>query len=248
MKLAVEEAEKLKSKVILGGLELDPVAMKSLLTEKRMDFIFLFYKSLTALHNRHWRSENMDNYNVLYTQGGEAFGENMDLSRVNWFVNLFEKLAPHQKKIFIDQKDADLFYSLYRIQAKKIVAVVNQWHVPGIEAHWRHSTNTMVQREPINPVGDFDLNALMENQVINDKLREIVSKTGKTEPATWSNFTANYVREGTEYHRIRHVNFLGHDDPEMYHGLPYGSHDHTEKGHGEKKIEHGENKKIEGKH
>ena len=125
----------------------------------------------------------MDHYNVLYTQGGEAFAENMDLSRINWFIKLFEKYAPFQKKIFIDQKDVDLFYNLYRLEAKKIVAVVNQWHVPGIEAHWRHSTNTEVKGEPINPIGDFDINAYMETQAINDKLREITSKTGKSEPA-----------------------------------------------------------------
>lgn len=245
MKLALEEAEKLNSKVVLGGLELDPEAINALLTEKRMDFIFMIFRSVFGLHNRHWRVENMDHYNILYTHGGAAFGENMDLSRVNWFIKLFEKFAPHQKKIFIDQKDVDLFYSIYRLEAKKIVAVVNQWHVPGIEAHWRHTTNTQIQREPINPVGDFDISGYMETQAVNDKLREIVSKIGKTEPATWSNYIANYIKEGTEYHRIRHVGFSGHDDPNMYHGLPYGSHDHhhhEDKGHGEKpKLEEKKN-------
>lgn len=232
MKMALEEAEKLNAKVVLGGLELDSVTLDALLVEKRMDFPFLLLRQMFALNNRHWRTESMDHYNILYTNGGEAFAENMDLSRVNWFIKLFEKFAPHQKRIFVDQKDVDLFYSLYRLNAKKIVAVVNQWHTPGIEAHWRHTTNTQIKTEPINPVGDFDINEYMEHQVVNDKLREIVSKVGKTEPATWSNFIPTYIKEATEYHRVRHVAFESHDDPEIYHGLPYGSHDsHHEKEH-----------------
>jgi hypothetical protein len=43
----------------------------------------------------------------------------------------------------------------------------------GIESHWRHSTNTEKELSPINPVGDFDISKLMENRLINDKLREI---------------------------------------------------------------------------
>jgi len=30
----------------------------------------------------------------------------------------------------------------------------------GIEAHWRHTTGTLEHKEPINPVGDFDIDAL----------------------------------------------------------------------------------------
>lgn len=58
--------------------------------------------------------------------GSEAYAESIDRSRTNWFVKYFEKLAPHQKKIIIDQKDVDLFYALYRdTPGKKVVAVVN---------------------------------------------------------------------------------------------------------------------------
>jgi len=47
---------------------------------------------------------------------------------------------------------------LYRdCPGKKIVAVVNQWHMPGIESHWRHTTKTIEKKEPINPIGDFDI-------------------------------------------------------------------------------------------
>lgn len=53
------------------------------------------------------------------------------------------------------------------------MAVVNQWHMEGIESHWRHSTETEKELHPINPIGDFDIEKLMENRLINDKLREI---------------------------------------------------------------------------
>lgn len=80
-------------------------------------------------------------------------------------------------------------------------------------------------------MGDFDISALQERQLINDTLREYLSKAGKTEPATWSNHITQYVKEGTEYHRIRHVSFDNHNDPHMYHGLPYGSHGHHDAHH-----------------
>lgn len=57
------------------------------------------------------------------------------------------------------------------------MAVVNQWHMEGIESHWRHSTETEKELHPINPIGDFDIEKLMENRLINDKLREITRYT-----------------------------------------------------------------------
>lgn len=55
MKLTLEEAEKLKANVEFLGLELDEKTQYALLIEKRMDFPFLFLRSLTALHNKLWK-------------------------------------------------------------------------------------------------------------------------------------------------------------------------------------------------
>ena len=75
--------------------------------------------------------------------GGEQFAESVDKFRASWFVKLFEKLSPHQKKILVDRKDIEIFETLYNhTPGKNIVAVVNQWHTMGIEAHWRHTTKT----------------------------------------------------------------------------------------------------------
>ena len=72
----------------------------------------------------------------------------------------------------MDQKDLDIFHALHSSSAQTTVAVVNQWHMAGVEAHWRHSTGTQVHH-PINPVGDMDLNALAEDHLVNDFLRKL---------------------------------------------------------------------------
>lgn len=67
-----------------------------------------------------------DIYGVLDANGGSAFAESLDKYRIAWFVKYFEKYAPVQKQIIVDQKDTDLFYALYRnCPGQKIVAVVN---------------------------------------------------------------------------------------------------------------------------
>lgn len=127
MKFAIEEAQKAKSKVILGGLAIDETTLQSFKSEPRFDVFQLFRNVFyTQEKNKFWFSEHLDNYAVLDTHGGEAYAESLDLSRLNWFIKYFEQIAPHQKRILVDQKDIDLFYSLYRdCPGEKIVAVVN---------------------------------------------------------------------------------------------------------------------------
>ena len=219
MKYAIEEAEKVNSNILFGGLEINTETLLALKTERRMDLMPLLYRALFALHNKRWKTEQQDNMRLLNVQGGEAFSELIDNHRANWFIKLFEKYSPHQKKILIDQKDVDLFHDIYRAPGQKIVAVVNQWHTQGIEAHWRHSTGTEIKAEPINPVGDMDIEKFMESELVNDKLRRIVSTLTKSEPATWQNYYTQYHKETQELHRNRHVYFLGHKDHDIHHGL-----------------------------
>jgi hypothetical protein len=35
-----------------------------------------------------------------------------------------------------------MFLDIYKLQGKKLVAVVNQWHVEGITQRWRSATGT----------------------------------------------------------------------------------------------------------
>jgi hypothetical protein len=50
---------------------------------------------------------------------------------------------------------------LEKSPAKKIVAVVNQWHLEGIEHNWCSRYGQMPRMvafpEPINPIGDLNL-------------------------------------------------------------------------------------------
>lgn len=113
--------------MILGGLAIDDVSLEGLRVETRMDPINLFRNGHnTAHHNKLWFSEIHDNYASLDANGGEAYAESIDRFRANWWVKYFQKVAPYQKRILVDRKDLDIFYSLYRdCPGKKIVAVVN---------------------------------------------------------------------------------------------------------------------------
>jgi hypothetical protein len=52
-----------------------------------------------------WTSQYDDFMNTLHVRGGEAFAESIDRSRINFLVALFNKVAPKQKSILIDQRD-----------------------------------------------------------------------------------------------------------------------------------------------
>lgn len=67
----------------------------------------------------------------------------------------------------------------------------------------------------------------MESQLVNDKLRAFTSKVSKSEPATWKNYITTYHKDNYEPERVRHVQFLSHDDPHMTHGLPQDLDDKT---------------------
>ena len=75
-----------------------------------MDLIPLIYRVATAPST--YNSEKFDNYSVLKNVGGEGFGESIDRFRANWFTSYFSLIAPHQKKIMVDDKDLDIFHSL----------------------------------------------------------------------------------------------------------------------------------------
>lgn len=85
----------------------------------------------------------------------------------------------------MDTKDETIFKDLYRrTPGSTIVAVVNQWHMDGVERHWRLATGTQPALEAINPIGDMDLEAYHEDFVVNDFLRTFVSRLTKSEPST----------------------------------------------------------------
>lgn len=63
----------------------------------------------------------------------------LDQYQMNWLIKDLELMFPATKRVFIDQKDEELFKKIDKCGAKKVVAVVNQWHLEGIEHMWCHA-------------------------------------------------------------------------------------------------------------
>lgn len=108
-----------------------------------------------------WTSQYDDFINTLQVRGGEAFAESIDRSRINFLVGLLNKVAPKQKNILVDQRDLRIFRDIYDMKNhKNIVAVVNQWHMEGIETHWRKITGTEEKKTRLSPVADMDIDGM----------------------------------------------------------------------------------------
>ena len=69
MKWAIEEGQKLKSKIILGGLAIDKLALHALKTEPRMDVLPLIWRYISPRNNKHWQTEIRDTYATLDVHG-----------------------------------------------------------------------------------------------------------------------------------------------------------------------------------
>lgn len=191
------------------------------------------------------KHEYDDFKSVLLVRGGEAFAESFDKYRANFLVHLLNIVAPEQKKIIIDLKDESLFHKIYQASGDKIVAVVNQWHVTGIEERWRRATGTENADAPESPVVDMDIDALQESHIINEYLRNRASKISHTEPATGHDYITQYTKENFEYERTRYTHHRSAADiPE-----PGEEHEHGHgHGHGEAKhAEHGKESKKDKK-
>jgi len=86
-------------------------------------------------------------------------------------VGVLSKVAPEQKRILVDVRDETIFRDLYKCEGEKIVAVVNQWHMQGVETHWRRATGTEIKEEQLSPVADMDIDGIQEDRLINEFLR-----------------------------------------------------------------------------
>ena len=88
---------------------------------------------------------------------------------------------------------------LDRSPAKKIVAVVNQWHLEGIEHDWCHKygqyPRSVVFKEEINPIGDMDLREGLFQRLYNSLHRELASANQMSTPSTYADWIIGYHRE-----------------------------------------------------
>ena len=217
---AITYAKQNHKEVLYAGQLFNSSVMKFLALEPRMYLIPLIYRLVRANNNQFWNKEWESYFGQMAVHGLPDFSESVDDITINWFIKFFERISPYQKRILVDQEDIRLFDLIYKeLDGKTIMAVVNHWHLPGIEYHWRHTTGTEIQQEFINPIGDFDINSVWEGKLMNEKLRVVKSRTAKTEPAVTSDYLTTYIKQSIEAERERHVFFDSYADPELEHGL-----------------------------
>lgn len=177
-----------------GGHVFDPLTVEALRLEPDLYPHTLFWKAIrkTTPMASSWTSQYDDFINTLHVRGGEAFAESIDRSRINFLVGCLSRVAPKQKQILIDARDERIFRDINEIKGKNIVAIVNQWHMEGVETHWRKITGTEVVEPQKSPVADMDIDQMQEKTLINEWLREYTSAVTKSEPATHQDYLTNY--------------------------------------------------------
>lgn len=212
--------------IIFSGKVFNKSVISHLERTSGMYLLPFLYRMSRSYNEGVYKREKYSQDTLVSTLGAKDYSEIVDDKLINWWIALLNRIAPEQKTIFIDNEDERLFNIIYnKMEGKRIFALVNQWHLPGIERFWRLQTDTVEKKEEINPIGDFDINKALENDLQNEVLRRMKSKAARSEPATTNNVLFFYNKSQFEGERERHVFFEGYDDPELEHGLYNGEND-----------------------
>lgn len=148
-----------------------------------------------------WTYETEGNRQKLAMVGPAAFSEKcLDASNMNWFIQSADVFFNKIKKIMVDEKDEVLFRAIDNTPGDRVVVVVNQWHMEGIEHHWAHRYGQVPRSvhfpEGINPIGDMDLREGLFARLYNNLHREIATKNSKAgTPSTYADWIIGYHRE-----------------------------------------------------
>ena len=147
-----------------------------------------------------WTYEIRSNRQKVAQAGPKTFTEKcLDNHLMNWYIASLDNFFPQIKRVFIDQKDQDLYRLIDRCEGKTVVAIVNQWHMEGIEHHWCHHYGQLPRSqyftEAINPIGDMNLREGLFQRMYNALHREINSSNHKSTPATYADWIIGYHRE-----------------------------------------------------
>lgn len=149
--------------------------------------------------NQFWERERRDSINRMHNSEPSQFSEQLiDPYLVNWYIQATDIFFPKFKKIFVDQRGEDLFKQIDKCPHKKIVVVVNQFHMEDIEHEWAHHYGQMprsVHFTDMNPIGDMDLKDGLFSRFYNSLHREIASANTKGAPATYADWIIGYHRE-----------------------------------------------------
>lgn len=144
IKYACEEANKGGSKLYFLGPEFNQLTWQRLVHETRTTVLSYFWRYIQFAGHYHWYEEREGNINKMHNSEASQFTEQCaDPHLINWYVQNMDMYFPRLKEIFVDQRDQDLFKAIDKCPEKRIVVVVNQWHMEGIEHEWAHSYGQM---------------------------------------------------------------------------------------------------------
>ena len=118
---------------------------------------------------------------------------------INWYIQSVDLFFPKLKKIFVDERDQDIFRQIDESPYDKIVVVVNQWHMEGIEHNWAYRygqiPRSVAFHEPINPIGDMNLRRGIFERLFNALHREITSANSRSTPSSYADWISGLNRE-----------------------------------------------------
>jgi hypothetical protein len=199
VKYACEAAEKVGAKLHFMGNELNHVTTDRLYLETRMTLPHYIWKRL-QYHMTPWGEELVSNRQKIAQSGPRAFTEKcLDQHLINWYIQSCDVFFPRLKEIFVDRRDLDLYKQIDGAEGQKIVVLVNQWHMEGIEHHWcshyGQLPRSVAFEGPINPIGDMNLREGLFQRLYNYVNREIASANSKGSPSTYADWIIGYHRE-----------------------------------------------------
>jgi len=225
---ATRWAEENNKHVVYSGKMFNNKVLKQLRLEKRMNFLPLAMRGVFGLINNQWLNEYEHYTKMIDIKGIERYSEGIEETDVNWMIHFYDFMMPYQKQIFIDHEDDRLFNTIHEKMTGNVnLALVNLWHLPGIEHRWRHATQTDKELSFINPIGDFDINYFNLGELENAYLQRTKAGKAKSEPAVTSEYLTSYNKQNLECERERHVFFEGWNDPELEHGLYNGENENV---------------------
>lgn len=208
VKFALEEAEKINSKVVFLGNEFDINTENRLHHEKRHNILKAIYSYATLSKTYAYELGNLNS--VLNEYGVKKYVESsLDSKNMAYLIAILDKIYPEIKRILVDFKDEELFKQIIANKGKRMVAVVNQHHMEGLEHHWCTSYGQVPSfnknyQGKIDPVGDMDLRRILYDKMYHVIMRDIKANRMRSSPASFTNDINIYHREFN--HQYEHRN------------------------------------------
>lgn len=207
-KYACEAALDTGSELKFLGGEFDQPTRYALLTEKGIFNIFSFAINKFFQFSSLWGFEHKQHKVNQDQVGMKSWIEgHMDQYMCNWFIKSTELFFPGFKNIMVDWKDEQLFKQIDRTEGKRIVVLVNQWHMEGIEHNWCHAygqnPRSVEFPEGINPIGDMELRTNLFDCLYNALQRQIKSANARSTPASFTDMITPYHRESVFHYEHR---------------------------------------------